>query len=410
MRLPFKSALTVVALAAASLLFATPAHANVTVSVDYTLTSQSPRLTSFPGTGTCNTPANWYPVTSSYAQAELIVPVSGEYRFTDKASLNMFSVPDGRLVIMDGALDVNDVSNCVESVDDQSDITLAAGTYQMYLTSYAWTPLYGNFGYEISGPGEVTVNLLASSTVSVDAPTVDTDTAATITATPASDTPGADLSGTVTFLLDGIEIGVVPIDPTTGTASYRATSIALGTYTITARYSGVPDRTKPSTATGTLNVIPTQTTTTLDISPAEIVDGTEATYTATVSGQRPSGNVVFYSDSTPIGLTMVVNGKASFTTSPAVGTHNITATYLGDTNYNQSASAVATLIVKPATNPEPKPDPKPDPKPGQHTQTPPAKQLPNTGADTTSLGTPIAAGIALTAGLALLLARRKQAK
>ncbi|MDI6024453.1 Ig-like domain repeat protein [Leucobacter sp. UT-8R-CII-1-4] len=406
MRLPFKSALTVVALAAASLLFATPAHANVTVAVDYTLTSQSPRLTSFPGTGTCNTPANWYPVTSSYAQAELIVPVSGEYRFTDKASLNMFLVPDGRLVIMDGALDVNDVSNCVESVDDQSDITLAAGTYQMYLTSYAWTPLYGNFGYEISGPGEVTVNLLGSSTVSVDAPTVDTDTAATITATPASDTPGADLSGTVTFLLDGSELVTASIDPATGSASFIANNIAVGTHTITARYSGVPGATEPSTGTGTLTVVRTQTTTTLDISPTEIVDGDQTTYTATVSGLYPSGNVEFYNGTTLVGISPIVDGVASVTVSPSVGTYNITAYYFGDANYTASDSQVKTLLVKLAGNPSTGSDP----KTGQPTQTVTPKRLPNTGTDAPNLVPPIAASVALVAGLALMLTRRKQAK
>ncbi len=78
--------------------------------------------------------------------------------------------------------------------------------------------------------------------------------------------------------------------------------------------------------------------------------GATLTFTATVSGGTPTGNVTFYDGVTLLG-TQSLNGasQATFTTSTlALGTHPITARYAGSATTDPSVSAVTSLQV---TNP-----------------------------------------------------------
>ena len=103
--------------------------------------------------------------------------------------------------------------------------------------------------------------------------------------------------------------------------------------------------------TGTVTVGPLVggTTTTLartgGTSPANT--GVPLTFTATVAGSIPTGNVTFYAESTPLGSS-ALNGsfQASITTSSlAVGTYRITAQYAGDANNAASTSAAVTQVI-----------------------------------------------------------------
>lgn len=405
MRLSFKGALTVVALAAASLFVATPAHAApVSVIVDYTLDAQTPMFGPWPNyiAGSCTDRGNWIHEPRAYVERKLTVDTSGTYDLQDRRYYPTL-LQDGLAFITKGDYDPNDVSNCLISIDDVGQVNLEAGvTYKMYLSSWRVNN-YGLFGFRVTGPGNIFIGDFATSTVSLDADTVDRDTEATLIATPGSDTLGADLSGTVTFILDGQDLGHATIDTDTGQAALDLTVLPAGLYTVTAKYSGVAGKTFPSTTTGTLTVVLAQTTTTLDISPAEVVDGAQTTYTATVSGRYPSGNVEFYHGATLVGISPVIGGVASVTVSPSAGTYDIIANYVGDANYTASSSTVKTLLVKPAGIPGPNTGQQTE----QHTQTTPPKQLPSTGTDRPHLAAPIAAGVALFAGLTLMLTRRK---
>jgi autotransporter-associated beta strand protein len=103
-----------------------------------------------------------------------------------------------------------------------------------------------------------------------------------------------------------------------------------------------------STSLGTITVLPATTTTlalTSGSTPAN--PGTSLTFTATVTGNNPTGNVAFYDNFTLIG-TSALNGsyQASLTTSSlASGFHNITAKYLGNaTNASSTSDAVAIVV------------------------------------------------------------------
>ncbi len=103
-----------------------------------------------------------------------------------------------------------------------------------------------------------------------------------------------------------------------------------------------------STSVGTITVLPSTVTTlalTSGSTPANA--GSPLTFTATVSGSAPTGNVSFYANSTLLG-TSALNGsfQASLTTSSlAVGSYNITAQYAGNASNASSTSAPLTIDV-----------------------------------------------------------------
>jgi hypothetical protein len=77
------------------------------------------------------------------------------------------------------------------------------------------------------------------------------------------------------------------------------------------------------------------------------------TFTATVTasnGNTPTGTVDFFDGSTQIGSgTLNSSGVTTFTTSSlAIGTHSITAEYLGDANNPAGISSVLSQVVTPA--------------------------------------------------------------
>ena len=81
--------------------------------------------------------------------------------------------------------------------------------------------------------------------------------------------------------------------------------------------------------------------------------GQSVTFTATVTGSKvrgvttaPTGAVTFFDGTTKLGAAPLSSGVAAFSTSTlAVGSHNITAQYSGDTNYVPTSSAVLVQVV-----------------------------------------------------------------
>jgi hypothetical protein len=83
--------------------------------------------------------------------------------------------------------------------------------------------------------------------------------------------------------------------------------------------------------------------------------GQAITFTATVTAEAPgsgvpTGTVTFRDGPTPIGTATLTNGKASLQVSNlSLGTHLITVSYAGDSNFNTKTSAVLNQKVLPAT-------------------------------------------------------------
>ena len=138
------------------------------------------------------------------------------------------------------------------------------------------------------------------------------------------------------------------------TLTFANVAQAAGTYGATG--SGATNISANFSGAGTLTVGGTAfavTTTTLALTngstPAAF--GVSLTFTATVAGSTPTGNVNFYDGSTLIGTQALSGTTASFTTtSLALGDHPITARYVGNTTNDPSFSVTTSILVSNPTD------------------------------------------------------------
>jgi YVTN family beta-propeller protein len=104
---------------------------------------------------------------------------------------------------------------------------------------------------------------------------------------------------------------------------------------------------------GTLTVVETPTTTTLEDNPVTIQYGDTITLTATVAPGTVTGNVSFFDGAVLLGQATVSGGVATLTTTTLnAGTHSIIALYNGDGIYATSVSDPQTLTVAKRTAPD----------------------------------------------------------
>jgi Bacterial Ig-like domain (group 3)/Ricin-type beta-trefoil lectin domain-like len=137
---------------------------------------------------------------------------------------------------------------------------------------------------------------------------------------------------------------------TNGVASFSLSNVVLntlGSYTFSATSAGL------TTATTTLTVkaLP-GTTTGLTPSATNVLTGASVTFTSTVTGTTgipaPTGMVAFLDGTTQLGSVMLSSNVATYATAAlAVGTHSITANYLGDANNASSVSPAVQVVVSP---------------------------------------------------------------
>ncbi len=90
----------------------------------------------------------------------------------------------------------------------------------------------------------------------------------------------------------------------------------------------------------------TPTTTSLS-APASATAGAAVNLSATVAPAAATGSVEFYDGSTLLGTSALTAGSASYSVAAglSVGSHSITAKYLGDSAYDGSTSAPSTVAV-----------------------------------------------------------------
>jgi subtilisin family serine protease len=153
-------------------------------------------------------------------------------------------------------------------------------------------------------------------------------------------------TGSVTFFDGATAIsGSIPLS--NGTASF-ATSLNAGSHSITAQYSGDANFNSGTSTPVVVTVQKTSTKVAITAPDDSFKAGALATFTATITPNTATGNVVFFDGTTAISASVPVNsGVAKFTTSTlSSGTHSISAQYSGDANFNGSTSPAARVKVK----------------------------------------------------------------
>ena len=175
----------------------------------------------------------------------------------------------------------------------------------------------------------------------------------TASVTASSGTP----TGTVDFLDGGAAItSCTGVSLASGSASCVLSTLAVGTHSLTARYSGSVSylASTSSTLSQTVNPQPGDVTMSLTSTPNPSTAGSNVTFNVTLSGASGAvtGSVTFNDGSSAIaGCTSVAisSGAASCATSAlAAGSHTVTASYSGSTSYNAGTSAPMNQVVNPA--------------------------------------------------------------
>jgi hypothetical protein len=156
-------------------------------------------------------------------------------------------------------------------------------------------------------------------------------------------------TGTVTLMDGSTSLGTTSLGG--GTAQFTIGGLSLGSHSITATYGG--DVNFAGSASSVLSEVVSQavTTTSLSSSVNPSTYGQAVTFAASVlpsSGGSPSGSVRFLDGTVQIGSVALSGGIASFTTSATAlnaGSHSITASYSGDTNFTGSNSSPLSQTV-----------------------------------------------------------------
>ena len=233
--------------------------------------------------------------------------------------------------------------------------TTGAGTFttsSLTAGSHAITASYQgdkNAGSGVSAPIIQVVNLTATVTSLMASPNPGiAGKPVRLTALVKPVSGSATITGTVTFSDGATAIGSAKVDAA-GTAAVSPV-LAPGPHAIVATYSGdTNDEGSASTALPlAVNLATTSIAITSNASPAVVLSAITLTATVTGNGGTPTGIVTFYADGASVGTANVgANGTAAFSDSAlAVGSHNITASYSGDTNDTPSSSTVLTEVVQ----------------------------------------------------------------
>jgi hypothetical protein len=145
----------------------------------------------------------------------------------------------------------------------------------------------------------------------------------------------SDATGTVTFLDGATSIGTGSISG--GTATLIASSLAVGTHSITATWPGDANYTAGSESALSQTILRTAVMIALNITlnPSSYGDSLMLTASFTGPGTTPTGTAVIMDGPTVLG-TVTLNGSA-IATYPVTGlvaaNHALSITYNGDTNY-----------------------------------------------------------------------------
>jgi len=222
-------------------------------------------------------------------------------------------------------------------------LPVATGTHQV-VASYE-----GDTNFEPSISAETGLAAAvgtATIVVSPSANSVSYGTAETLNAKVTGD--GFTPTGTVTFI-DGIkQLGTGALNGS-GIATFMSSSLAVGSHSITASYAG--DTNYPTATSTAIPLTVNIGTPTISLTTSGLgLYGMSLTMTATLTGGgvSPTGTVTFFDGATALSTGAVSGGVAKYpTTALAVGSHTLTASYSGDSNYVGVTSAAVTVVTVP---------------------------------------------------------------
>jgi MYXO-CTERM domain-containing protein len=273
-----------------------------------------------------------------------IVGQSVTFTATVTVSAPGTGTPTGLVTFLDGPTPIGTATVGATGVATFATAALAVGTH-LVTASYGGSSLYltsaSSAVDQVVRQDATTVALLSSLDPSTFGASV------TFTATVTTQSTGGTPTGTVTFTDGGTPIGTSSLNGS-GVATFSTTALTGGVHTIGAAYSGDADHDPASgSLVQTVDVGPSTTTLASAANPSVFGQPVQLTATVTGTGTTPTGTVTFLDGGAPIGsATLNGAGQATLTTSTlAVGSHSLTASYAGDGNFAASTSSPLSQVV-----------------------------------------------------------------
>jgi large repetitive protein len=257
-------------------------------------------------------------------------------------------VVNGTVTFKDGATTLGTGTLSTGGIVTLDVSTLAVGTHPITAT-YS-----GNTNYATSTSSTLSqVIELATTNVTLASSANPSIVGSSITLTAVASGTGGIPTGTITFLDAGVSIGTATINAS-GQASLVTSTLSTGSHSLTASYAG-DAKDNPSTSANFTQVVKQATTAlTLTTSGSPAFLGTQVTFVATLSSNStiPAGQIVLTEGATVLGTTVMSGtGVARFTLNTLnAGSHNLVATYAGDTDHTASNSAVLVQVIQAATS------------------------------------------------------------
>ena len=163
-------------------------------------------------------------------------------------------------------------------------------------------------------------------------------------------TIGPSAAGTVTFRAGTMALGTTTL--ANGAASINVNTLPAGAASITAEYSGNADYQPSVSSASVVTVNKVAAAASVSATPTTGTLGQIVTVSTSITGLNPSGLVEIRANGIVVATQSLLNGAATFTSSPlAAGTISYTVNYLGDAQNNSAASTALTVLINKALPP-----------------------------------------------------------
>lgn len=263
--------------------------------------------------------------------------------------------PTGTVEFFDNT---NDLGPGTITATGASTGTASLSTSTLIIATHPITAVYSGDALDSTSTSAVLDQVINTATIAAtlqsSATTVTYGAPLTLTAkvTGSGSTP----TGTVALLDGTATVATQPV-PANGIVLFVNPSLAIGSHTLTAAYSGDANHAAVTSAVVT-QVVQQATTTALSTSASSITAGKSVTLTAVVTGVsaqpltgNPAGTVKFLDAGALLAtVTPDATGTATYTTSAlTAGTHTISSVYSGDALDATSSSSTVSVVVTNAT-------------------------------------------------------------
>jgi len=286
--------------------------------------------------------------TTSLTISAPTAPVNAGVAFTVNTTLTSNGVaPTGSVSLRDGSTVIAQQTVSADGTFSFSGLILSVGSHSL-------STMYSGDANNAAATSAVVVVVVqqgpSTETLTTSASPSTQGQSVTFTATITSPSPNP--TGTVTFLDGTTVIASVPLGAA-GVATYSTNSLTVGTHQISATYAG--DTNHAASNTASLSELIVQASmATLQSSLNPSAAGNNVTFTAKITGTStvvPTGTVVFKDGSTVLGTaTLDGTGSATYsTTTLAVGSHSMSVTYSGDSNYYASTASLTQTVQNSST-------------------------------------------------------------